>query len=109
NAFVEDMNASLNHQFLELGETMTQINQHQQMTFARVEESLQSAQTIVADVGRLHQVSGEIMEHFERYVKELGDARHRDEQFEQKTGDLLEKMHAACQDQEQYMGRLREW
>ena len=37
---------------------MTQINQHQQMTFARVEESLQSAQTIVADVGRLHQVSG---------------------------------------------------
>ena len=109
NAFIEDMNASLNHQFLELGETMTQINQHQQMTFDRVNESLQSAQTIVTDVNRLHQVSGEIMTHFEQYVKELSDTRRRDEQFEQKTSDLLEKMHAACNEQGQYMSRLKGW
>lgn len=109
NAFIEDMNASLNHQFLELGETMTQINQHQQMTFDRVNESLQSAQTIVTDVNRLHQVSGEIMTHFEQYVKEMSDTRRRDEQFEQKTGDLLEKMHAACNEQGQYMSRLKGW
>lgn len=109
NAFVQDMNASLNHQFLELGETMTQINQHQQLTFQRVEESLTSARTIVEDVGRLHQASQEIMAHFEHYVQELGDARRRDEQFEQKTGDLLEKMHAAAQEQGQYMSRLKGW
>ena len=109
NAFVQDMNASLNHQFLELGETMTQINQHQQMTLERVEQSLQSAETIVTDVGRLHQMSGEIMSHFEQYVKELGDARRRDEQFEQRSGDLLEKMHAACNEQSQYMTRLKGW
>ena len=97
--FVGQMNASLNNQFVSLGRTMTELNQNQQATMEHVNQSLRAADTIVSDVQKLHGVSQEIMNHFEQYVRELGDARRRDERFEQTSGDLLERMRAASEQQ----------
>ena len=91
-AFVQQMNASLNDQFMQLGRTMTEINQHQQLSMEQVRQSMLAADTIVNDVQQLHTVSGNIISHFEQYVRELGEARHRDEHFEQSASALLEKM-----------------
>ena len=91
-AFVQQMNASLNDQFIQLGRTMTEINQNQQMSMEQVRQSMAAANTIVADVQQLHAVSNDVMAHFEQYVRELGDARRRDEHFEQSAAALLEKM-----------------
>ena len=99
SSFVGQMNSSLNNQFVSLGRTMTEINQNQQATMDHVGQSLRAADTIVADVQKLHGVSQEIMNHFEQYVRELGDARRRDERFEQNTGELLERMRAASEQQ----------
>lgn len=92
SAFVQQMNLSLNDQFLQLGRTMTEINQNQLASMEQIRQSMAAANTIVADVQQLHTVSGDVISHFEQYVRELGDARRRDEHFEQSTSSLLEKM-----------------
>lgn len=97
--FVNQMNASLNGQFLELGRTLSDINQNQQVSLARMDESLQAASAMVNDVHRLQAVSQDVMAHFEGYVRELGEARIRDEHFEQTSADLLGKMHQASDQQ----------
>ena len=106
-SFVNQMNASLNDQFVSLGRTMTEINQHQQTTMTQVVQSMQAAQTIVSDIQHLHTVSEEVMTHFEHYVRELGEARRRDERFEQTTTELLERMRAANDQQIAALSRLK--
>jgi len=91
-AFVQQMNVSLNDQFVQLGRTMTEINQNQQMSMEQVRQSILAANTIVSDVQQLHAVSNDVISHFEQYVRELGDARRRDERFEQSASNLLEMM-----------------
>ena len=107
NNFVNQMNASLNNQFVSLGRTMTELNQNQQATMDHVDQSLRAADTIVSDVQKLHTVSQQVMTQFEQYVKELGDARRRDERFEQTTGDLLERMRAASEQQTATLSHLK--
>lgn len=107
NNFIGQMNTSLNNQFVSLGRTMTEINQSQQATMEHVRQSLRAADTIVDDAQKLHGVSQDIMTRFEQYVKELGDARRRDERFEQSTAELLERMHAAGEQQMAALARLK--
>ena len=92
SAFVQQMNLSLSDQFFQLGRTMSEINQNQQLTMEQVQQSMAAANTIVADVQQLHAVSTDVITHFEQYVRELGDARRRDENFEQSASSLLEMM-----------------
>lgn len=92
SAFVQQMNLSLNDQFVQLGRTMTEINQNQLASLEQIRQSMAAANTIVADVQQLHTVSSDVISHFEQYIRELGDARRRDERFEQSSSSLLEKM-----------------
>lgn len=91
-SFVQQMNISLNDQFVQLGRTMTEINQNQQTSVERVSQALQASGVIVEDVRQLHLVSQDVMNHFEQYVQELAAARSRDEHFEQSAASLLERL-----------------
>ena len=99
SAFVQQMNLSLNDQFVQLGRTMTEINQNQQLSLEQVRQSMLAAGGIVTDVQQLHAVTGDVISHFEQYVRELGDARRRDEGFEQSAADLLAKMQQMSTEQ----------
>lgn len=105
-AFVQQMNLSLNDQFVQLGRTMTEINQNQQLTMEHIRQSMAAANTIVADVKQLHAVSNDVISHFEQYVRELGDARHRDETFEQSAASLLEKMQQMSAEQSRVLQQV---
>ncbi len=105
--FIARMNVSLNDQFLELGRTLSQVNQHEQVNLDRMNQTLSAAQSIMADVTRLHTVSGEILDHFEHYISELTTARQRDEGFEKSAGSLLAGMQAAAKDQSSLIASLR--
>ncbi len=93
SAFVQSMNASLNDQFVQLGRTMTEINQQQQLSMQNVRESLTAAGAIAQDIHQLQGVSQEVMTRFEAYVLEMSATRQRDERFEQSSAALLDKMH----------------
>lgn len=97
--FVGQMNASLNQQFLELGRTLTDLNQNQQGALEKMNQSLATAQAMLTDVNRLQGVSQDVMAHFENYVRELGENRRRDERFEQSSAELLERLRQAAEAQ----------
>lgn len=105
--FVQQMNASLSDQFLALGRTMTEVNQHQAATMEQVERSLQAAGAIAVDVKQMQSVTADVMSHFEGYIRELSDARRRDEHFEQSAADLMERLKQVSAQQTDALGRIR--
>lgn len=107
-SFVQQMNISLNDQFVQLGRTMTEINQHQQASLEQVAQAMQASGVIVSDVQQLHSVSQEVLTHFERYVQELSATRERDVQFEQSAAALLEKLQKMNETQTQALRQVSE-
>ena len=105
--FLEHMNASLNNQFLELGRTLSEVNAHEKVSLERVSATLTAAQSITGDVTQLHKVSTDIIQQFEKYIKELTVARQRDEGFEKSAMSLLESMQAAAKDQTVLISELK--
>ena len=106
DTFVQRMNAALNESYLQLGRTLAEVNRQEQISLERLSMTLDAAQSITEDVGRLHGVSGEVISGFERYIAELTTARHRDETFEQNAMSLLSSMQAAAQDQNALISSL---
>ena len=108
NRFVEQMNSSLNGQFLTLGKTMTDINRNQQVSMERLEQSMNAVSGIIQDTRQLHTVSGEVIDRFEQYVSEMSQARQRDERFEKTSAELLATMHQAADQQGKMLARLQQ-
>ena len=107
-SFVQQMNASLNDQFVQLGRTMTEINQNQQVAMTQVTQSMQAASAIVADAQQLRAISQEVMDRFAQYMQETSAARQRDERFEQNAAQLLANMQRMSEGQAQSLQTLGE-
>jgi len=104
--FVQQMNMSLNDQFMELGRTMTEINQNQQLTMEQVRQSMAAANAILGDAQQLHTISADVLTHFEHYISELSEARRRDENFEQSASSLLEMMQEMNAEQQKLLKQV---
>ena len=107
--FITRMNESLGNQFLALSQTLTELNQRQQLSFERLEDALASSAAMVEDAEQLRRISNQITGQFERYVQELGEARRRDESFEAESAQLLHQMHQAMTAQEGLISRYRDY
>ena len=108
NNFVDRMNSSLNGQFLLLGQTLSDLNQQQQISQERLNQSLDSAAAITGEVRQLQSVSQGVLREFEHYVSELTDARIRDGQFEQDASDLLGSMKKSADQQAALLSHLKD-
>ena len=106
-SFVQQMNASLSDQLLTLGRTMTEVNQHQQASLEQVRQSLNAAAAIQVDMRQLHDVTNDVIAHFEQYIKELSAARSRDEGFERSSADLLTRLGKVSDQQLSALNRIR--
>ena len=104
--FVQQMNMSLNDQFMELGRTMTEINQHQQLTVDHIHQSLAAAGAIVDNAQQLQAVSADVLSRFEHFIAELGEARRRDEGFEASASSLLEMMQEMNAEQQKLLHQV---
>ena len=108
DTFVQRMNSAMNESYLQLGRTLAEVNRQEQISLERLSMTLDAAQQITEEVGRLHGVSSEVVSGFERYIAELSAARHRDETFEQNAVNLLGSMQAAAKDQATLITALRQ-
>ena len=106
-SFVQQMNVSLSDQLLTLGRTMTEVNQHQQASLEQVRQSLNAAAAIQVDMRQLHDVTNDVIAHFEQYIKELSAARSRDEGFERSSADLLTRLGKVSDQQLSALNRIR--
>ena len=95
NTFIARMNEELNGQFFALGQTLTDINRHQQLTMDRVDASVEAGAAIRGEAEKLHGISGDIIARFESYVAAVDATDRRDARFQQASSDLLASMHDA--------------
>ena len=107
--FIEEMNRSLDGQLLALGQTMTLINQHNEQTVDRVGESLEVSAAMLNDVNRMQGVAEGVMARFERFAADISVAQQRTEGFETASASLLEKLHAAADQQQQTLRTIRDY
>lgn len=90
--FLDEMNNSLGGQFTALGQTLDSITGSQMLAARQAEETIRSAGGIVKDAQSLAAMTAQLVAKFDAYVAEMSESRKREEGFDKKAGDLLQKM-----------------
>lgn len=105
--FVSRMNGALDGQFVRLGQTLSAINQSQQIDRDALNGSMDAAMHILGSMQEMTGVMQNISARFEDYAGELAETRQDQQTFADQTGALLADMHAATQEQMNYINALR--
>jgi len=91
--FVNQMNSALGGQFLQLGQTLSQINQSQAVSHESLSATMAAADTILDSIRQTGQVNQVVMERFDGYVAELGAAQAASARLSEQTAGILTGMH----------------
>lgn len=93
NQFVAQMNSALGGQFLQLGKTLSQINQSQAVSHESLSSTMAAAETILDSIQKTGQATEAVMERFDSYVKELAQAQSSGAALAEQTAAILGGMH----------------
>ena len=106
-SFVTHMNGALDGQFTRLGQTLSAINQAQRMDYDTLNGTMEAASQILGSMQEMSGVMQNITARFETYAGDLMSAREDQNAFAGQTQALLSSMHAATQEQSDYIMALR--
>ncbi len=106
--FLEEMERSLGGSVQSLGDAMNAVSSNQALAARQAEETLRSADGIVQDAQSLRQLTDQTLVRFDSYVAELKETRKRDESFEKRSLELLQKMEKQNQELGELMNALSE-
>lgn len=107
SSFIGRMNSALDGQFARLGQTLSGINQAQYMDREALNGAMDAAMHILGSMQEMTGVMQNISARFESYAGELAAERQDQQSFADQTSALLAGMHAAAQEQMDYIGALR--
>lgn len=93
NEFISQMNTALSGQFLQLGKTMSQLNQSQIVSLESITQAMNAADTIMESIRSTSQVSQTVMERFDSYVSSLSQSQQANAHLAEQTAQILSGMH----------------
>ena len=93
NQFVGQMNTALGGQFLQLGKTLSQINQAQTVSHESLSATMAAADTILESIQKTDLVTKTVMDRFDSYIGELSRAQASYAQMAEQTAGVLKDMH----------------
>ncbi len=93
NQFVEQMNTALNGQFLQLGKTLSQINQSQAISHESLNTTMAAADSILDSMQKTGEVTQAVIERFDGYVGALNKNQASGALLAQETASLLSGIH----------------
>lgn len=105
--FISRMNGALEGQFTRLGQTLSAINQAQRVDRDSLNASMDAAMNILGSMQEMTGVLQSVTDRFEGYAGELYASRQDQAAFADQTQHLLDGMHAAAQEQMDYIASLR--
>lgn len=105
--FISRMNGALDGQFQRLGQTLSAINQAQRVDQDTLNTSLDAASSILAGMQEMNGMMQGMMDRFAAYAGEMAQTRGDQMSFAEQTQQLLDSMHAATQEQNDYILALR--
>jgi len=106
--FLDEMDRSMGNQFSQLASAMDAVTQNQIAAARQTGDTVASADHIVRDARSLQEITNHILDRFDAYIAEMNANRTRDEGFEKRTADLLNRMQQENRDLASLIGTLNE-
>ena len=96
--FLEEMDRSMGNQFSSLADAMDAVTQNQILAARQTGETVSSARGIVDNALALQKMTNHILDKFDAYMAQINAVRERDEGFERRTAELLNRMQQQNKD-----------
>ncbi len=107
NSFVTRMGGTLDGQLNRLGQTLSAINQSQQMDRDALNGSMDAAMNILGSMQEMSGVMQQVAARLEDYAGEQIDKWRDQQAYADQMGQMIASMHAASQEQLDYVQALR--
>ncbi len=105
--FVNQMNRMLGGQFMQLGQTLSQVNQSQAVSMESLQNTMAAAEQILNAMGQVQDTTQRVMEKFESYVGTIESAQESSGAFLTHGSQVLSGMLTASQEQADFMASLK--
>ena len=90
--FLDEMDRSLGNQFSALSQAMDAVTQNQVAAARQTGSALSAAEGIVRNAQSLQEMTGGILNKFDAYMAEINAHKARDEGFEKRAAELMNKV-----------------
>lgn len=105
--FVNQMNRMLGNQFVQLGQTLSQVNQAQAVSFESMDRTMAAADQILSGLSHVQEVTTHVMERFESYINTIDQAQESSGAFLTHGSQVLSGLLTASQEQAEFMTALK--
>lgn len=106
-SFIQQMNRSLNGQFLQLGKTLSSINQAQSVSYDTINTTMTAADEIMKSLQQVQGVTRQIMSRFDEYVQSMDASRESNAIFLRHGNEVLSGVLAATNEQADMLENIR--
>ena len=106
--FLTEMDRSLGGHLTSLSQTMSALEQEQQRAVRATGENITAAEGIVRSAQSLQEITAHTLDQFDGYMSQINQVRERDEGFERRAAELLEKMRQESKDMASLISGLTE-
>lgn len=96
--FLDEMDRSLGNQFSAMAAAMDAVTQNQILAARQTGETVSAAQGIVDNARSLQEMTNHILDKFDAYMNGINQVRERDENYEKRTAELLNRMQQENKD-----------
>jgi len=107
NQFMAQMNRNLGNQFIQLGQTLSAVNQAQTISFESMERTMAAADQILSGMQDVQSTTRRVMERFESYIGTIEQAQQSADAFITHGSQVLSGMITASQEQTDFMDSLK--
>ena len=105
--FIQNMNHSLNGQFLQLGKTLATINQGQSVSYDTINTTMAAADEILKSLTQVQAVTRQIMSRFDEYVQSMDQSKENNALFLRHGNEVLSGVLAATNEQAEMLDNIR--
>ena len=105
--FLENMNQQLGGQFLQLGQTLTEINRSQKASYDAVDRSMATADSVIREFEGVQKITLEIIDRFDHYVSRLSDSMAQEDAFTRAATDVINQMGRAARIQSDNLAQIQ--
>ena len=96
--FLDEMDRSMGNQFSAMATAMDAVTQNQITAARQTGETVSAAQGIVDNARTLQEMTNHILDKFDAYMSQINQVRERDENYERRTAELLNRMEQENKD-----------
>ena len=106
--FLDEMDRSMGNQFSAMATAMDAVTQNQITAARQTGETVSAARGIVDNARTLQEMTNHILDKFDAYMSQINQVRERDENYERRTAELLNRMDQENKDLAKLIEKLAE-